>query len=103
MPREALICLAAAFAETWRLAARCSIYAMRAAKEFVLEERLYWLLIRIYRSPAVLFEFTRTKRGDAMPERPRLIGGRAGGVGVGGLRQRRAGVAVAASSRGDVF
>lgn len=78
---------------THRLVRLCEdIYAMRAAKEFVLEERLYWLLIRIYRSPAVLFEFTRTKRGDAMPERPRLIGGRAGGVGVGGLRQRRAGI-----------
>jgi len=34
------------------------------------EERLYWLLIRIYRSPAVLFEFTRTPEGDTMPERP---------------------------------
>lgn len=33
MPREALICLAAAFAETWRLAARCAIYAARAARE----------------------------------------------------------------------
>jgi hypothetical protein len=78
---------------THRLVRLCEdIYAMRAAKEFVLEERLYWLLIRIYRSPAVLFEFTRTKRGDAMPERPRLIGGRTGGVGIGGLRQRRAGI-----------
>ena len=82
---------------THRLVRLCEdIYAMRAAKEFALEERLYWLLIRIYRSPAVLFEFTRTTRGDAMPERPRLIGDRvvAGGRygGQGGLTRRRAGV-----------
>ena len=39
---------------THRLVRLCEdIYAMRAAKEFALEERLYWLLIRIYRSPAV--------------------------------------------------
>ena len=82
-----------------RLVRLCEdIYAMRAAKEFALEERLYWLLIRIYRSPAVLFEFTRTTRGDAMPERPRLIGdrvvagGRYGASGSGGLTRRRAGV-----------
>jgi hypothetical protein len=57
---------------THRLAALCEdIYAMRRAREFVLEERLYWLLIRVYRSPAVLFEFTRTKGGGALPERPR--------------------------------
>ena len=56
---------------THRLAALCEdIYAMRRAREFVLEERLYWLLIRVYRSPAVLFEFTRTKGGGALPERP---------------------------------
>ena len=56
---------------THRLTALCEdIYAMRHAREFALEERLYWLLIRIYRSPAVLFEFTRTKSGDALPERP---------------------------------
>ena len=86
---------------THRLVRLCEdIYAMRAAKEFALEERLYWLLIRIYRSPAVLFEFTRTTRGDAMPERPRLIGDRvmaggrygASGGGQGGLTRRRAGV-----------
>lgn len=84
---------------THRLVRLCEdIYAMRAAKEFALEERLYWLLIRIYRSPAVLFEFTRTTRGDAMPERPRLIGdrvvagGRYGASGSGGLTRRRAGV-----------
>jgi hypothetical protein len=32
----------------------------------MLEERLYWILIRIYRSPAVLFEFTRTASGGAV-------------------------------------
>ena len=56
---------------TDRLTALCEdIYAMRHAREFALEERLYWILIRIYRSPAVLFEFTRTRGGDEMPERP---------------------------------
>ena len=61
---------------TRRLTALCEdIYVMRNAGEHLLEERLYWLLIRIYRSPTVLFEFTRTERGDAEPERPqrRLI------------------------------
>jgi rubrerythrin len=33
MPRETLVCLAAAFAETTRLAARCAIYASQAARE----------------------------------------------------------------------
>ena len=56
---------------THRLTALCEdIYAMRHAREFALEEPAHWLLIRIYRSPAVLFEFTRTKSGDALPERP---------------------------------
>jgi len=56
---------------TRRLTALCEdIYVMRNAGEHVLEERLYWLLIRIYRSPTVLFEFTRTERGEAEPERP---------------------------------
>ena len=56
---------------TRRLTALCEdIYVMRNAGEHLLEERLYWLLIRIYRSPTVLFEFTRTERGDAEPERP---------------------------------
>ena len=57
---------------TARLTALCEdIYAMRHVREFHLEERLFWILIRIYRSPAVLFEFTRTASGDAMPERPK--------------------------------
>jgi hypothetical protein len=37
------------------------IYAMRLAGELKLEEKLYWTLIRIYRNPAVMLEFT--KRG----------------------------------------
>lgn len=57
---------------THRLISLCSdIYRARQVRDFVLEERLYWLLIRIYRSPAVLFEFTRTPDGSAMPERPK--------------------------------
>jgi hypothetical protein len=56
---------------THRLISLCSdIYSARQVRDFVLEERLYWLLIRIYRSPAVLFEFTRTSDGSAMPLRP---------------------------------
>lgn len=57
---------------THRLISLCSdIYSARQVRDFVLEERLYWLLIRIYRSPAVLFEFTRTSDGSAMPLRPK--------------------------------
>ena len=57
---------------THRLISLCSdIYSARQVRDFVLEERLYWLLIRIYRSPAVLFEFTRTHDGSAMPLRPK--------------------------------
>lgn len=48
------------------------IYAMRRSREFVLEEKLFWLLIRIYRSPNVLFEFTRLADGGAEPLRPRI-------------------------------
>lgn len=58
---------------THRLISLCNdIYRARQVRDFVLEERLYWLLIRIYRSPAVLFEFTRTPDGSAMPERPKI-------------------------------
>jgi rubrerythrin len=39
MPRETLVCLAAAFAETSRLAARCAIYATQAAREGDLSAR----------------------------------------------------------------
>ena len=81
---------------THRLVRLCEdIYAMRAAKEFALEERLYCVdssvpvargALRVYQDDA----------GDAMPERPRLIGDRvvAGGRygGQGGLTRRRAGV-----------
>ena len=59
---------------THRLLKLCDyIYAMRAAREFVLEEKLFWLLVRIYRSNAVLFEFSRTPAGGATPERPPLF------------------------------
>ena len=57
---------------THRLISLCSdIYRARQVGDFILEERLYWLLIRIYRSPSVLFEFTRTVDGSALPERPK--------------------------------
>lgn len=57
---------------THRLISLCTdIYSARQVRDFILEERLYWLLIRIYRSPAVLFEFTRTPDGSAMPLRPK--------------------------------
>jgi len=46
------------------------IYAMRRSREFHVEEKLFWLLIRIYRSPQVLFEFSRGRDGAAEPERP---------------------------------
>ena len=35
--------------------------AARAEKELAVEEELYWSLIRIYRSPAVLFDLTAKK------------------------------------------
>ena len=58
---------------THRLISLCSdIYSARQVGDFILEERLYWLLIRIYRSPSVLFEFTRTVDGSALPERPKF-------------------------------
>ena len=37
------------------------IYIARAEGELELEEELYWALINIYRSPAVMFEITRKK------------------------------------------
>ena len=52
------------------LTALCEdIYVMRNAEEHLLEERLYWLLIRIYRSPTVLFGFENGKK-HAERERP---------------------------------
>ena len=43
-----------------RLRALChDIYAMRLAGELRLEEELFCTLIRIYRTPTVLFEFTK--------------------------------------------
>ena len=47
---------------TKRLIALCQdIYIARAQGELALEEELYWALINIYRSPAVLFELTKKK------------------------------------------
>ena len=37
------------------------IYIARAEGELELEEELYWALINIYRSPAVMLEITRKK------------------------------------------
>ena len=37
------------------------IYIARAEGDLELEEELYWALINIYRSPAVMFEITRKK------------------------------------------
>jgi piezo-type mechanosensitive ion channel component 1/2 len=37
------------------------IYIARAEGELALEEELYWALVNIYRSPAVLFELTKKK------------------------------------------
>lgn len=47
---------------TKRLIALCQdIYIARAQGELALEEELYWALINIYRSPAVMFELTKKK------------------------------------------
>ena len=47
---------------TKRLVALCQdIYIARAQGELALEEELYWALINIYRSPAVMFELTKKK------------------------------------------
>ena len=37
------------------------IYIARAEGELILEEELYWGLINIYRSSAVMFELTKKK------------------------------------------
>ncbi len=37
------------------------IYIARAEGELELEEELYWALINIYRSPAVMFELTKVR------------------------------------------
>ena len=37
------------------------IYIARAEGELALEEELYWALINIYRSSAVMFELTKKK------------------------------------------
>lgn len=37
------------------------IYIARAEGELELEEELYWALVNIYRSPAVMFELTKRK------------------------------------------
>lgn len=43
-----------------RLTAICEdIYAARAAGELILEEGLFWTLVRIYRSPHALLEYTK--------------------------------------------
>ncbi|CAL8464921.1 g4456 [Coccomyxa elongata] len=47
---------------TQRLVALCQdIYIARAEGELELEEELYWALVNIYRSPAVMFELTKRK------------------------------------------
>jgi len=47
---------------TKRLVTMCQdIYIARAEGELVLEEELYWGLINIYRSSAVMFELTKKK------------------------------------------
>jgi hypothetical protein len=51
---------------TMRLRALChDIYAMRLAGELRLEEELFCTLIRIYRTPTVLFEFTKPRDEQA--------------------------------------
>ncbi len=50
-----------------RLVALCEdIYAARAEGELALEEALFWTVIRIYRDPAMLIEYTTTfvRAGD---------------------------------------
>ncbi|KAI5060462.1 hypothetical protein GOP47_0024882 [Adiantum capillus-veneris] len=48
------------FSSCDRLMAICEdIYAARAAGELVLEEGLFWTIIRIYRSPHALLEYTK--------------------------------------------
>lgn len=46
-----------------RLLAICEdIYAARAEGEHELEEALFWTLIKIYRSPHILMEYTKRTR-----------------------------------------
>lgn len=43
-----------------RLTALCEdVYAARAEGELTLEEELYWIVIRIYRLPQVLYDMTK--------------------------------------------
>lgn len=45
---------------TKRLTALCEdVYAARAEGELALEEELYWIIIRIYRLPQVLYDMTK--------------------------------------------
>ncbi|XP_024535480.1 piezo-type mechanosensitive ion channel homolog isoform X3 [Selaginella moellendorffii] len=45
-----------------RLIAICEdIYAARAERELALEEGLFWTLVKIYRSPHILLEYTKTE------------------------------------------
>lgn len=47
---------------TCRLVAICEdIYAARAAGELELEEGLFWTLIKIYRAPYILMEYTKVE------------------------------------------
>ena len=44
----------------YRLLAICeNIYAARAEGELEVEEILYWTLVKIYRSPHMLLEYTK--------------------------------------------
>ncbi len=46
----------------YRLVAICEdIYAARAAGELELEEGLFWTLIKIYRAPYILMEYTKVE------------------------------------------
>lgn len=48
-----------------RLVAICEdIYAARAEGELELEEGLFWTLIKIYRSPHILMEYTKADKVD---------------------------------------
>ena len=52
-----------------RLRALChDIYAMRLAGVLRLEEELFFTLIRIYRTPSVLFEFTKRRDEEVVEE-----------------------------------
>ena len=69
--------------DTRRLVALVTDVALaRSARELELEEELYWALINIYRSPAVLFRLT-TKPGAAVEGEDGGPGGGGGGAGGG--------------------